>query len=259
MNTTDRLLVLLNCFFNTSDIERTLISLINTEFPCDIIFLENPSKYSDSIRILAKKYNIYKHFMCSDNIEGNIFHIFCNTHKHIIDQYRYIAMSEADVVLDKNALHECIGLLDNSTDRVDLASIDLHLNTEKYHNLPISQWVPTSSIVDNYLVGHTGFQFIVFKKNTLNEFITSLNNKKISAHVALGVHNYYGLSDTNLFWFVHERNKLWIRTLDSKLDHIGWEHYIQNDDEYVQEKNKNITSGKLRTNLTLANYSLIEL
>ena len=65
-------------FFNVDFIERTVISILETKYPCDIIFLENPSKYSDNIKLLAKKYNIYKHFICNENIEGSVFHIFCN-------------------------------------------------------------------------------------------------------------------------------------------------------------------------------------
>ena len=35
-----RVLVLLNCFFNKDLIERTVISILETKYPCDIIFLE---------------------------------------------------------------------------------------------------------------------------------------------------------------------------------------------------------------------------
>ena len=56
---TPRILVLLNCFFNTDFIEKTVVSILETKYPCDIVFLENPSKYSDDIRILAKNYRYY--------------------------------------------------------------------------------------------------------------------------------------------------------------------------------------------------------
>ena len=44
-----------------------------------------------------------------------------------------------------------------------------------------------------------------------------------------------------------------------KLDHIGWEHYILNNDEYVLEKAKNIKNGKIRNNVNISLYDLIEL
>jgi len=255
----DRLLILFNCFFNVSDIERTVVSVLNTGYPCDIIFLENPSKYSDSIKNLAKKYNIYKHFICNENIEGNVFQIFCNTHKNIIESYKYIAMSEADVVLDKESIHESINILNDSSDEIGVLSIDLHLNNEKYYNLPINDWVPKPTYMGKYKVGNTGVQFIIFKKYILNEFINAINNKRLCNSVALGVNNYYGISDTNLSIFIKKINKLWIRTIQHKLDHIGWEHYILNNDEYVQEKEKNIRNGKIRANIDISLYFLTEL
>jgi len=117
---TPRVLVLLNCFFNTDFIERTVVSIMETKYPYDIVFLENPSKYSEDIRLMAKKYNVYKHFISNNNMEGNIFHLFCNLHSNIIEKYIYIAMSEADVVLDKESLHEAIEILNYSNKKIEI-------------------------------------------------------------------------------------------------------------------------------------------
>jgi hypothetical protein len=255
----DKILILLNCFFNTAYIERTLISIINTNYNCDIIFLENPSKYSNDIKILAHKYNIYKHFICNENIEGNVFQIFVNKYKNIIDNYNYIAMSEADVELEKDSIKEAIEILNKSGDNVDVVSIDLLLNNEKYYNLPINQWVPSPIKVGEYTVGPTGFQFIIFKKYFLYEFINSLNKKEICNGVALGVSNYMHISDSNLASFISKRNHLWVRTITNKLDHIGWEFYISNKGEYVEEKKKNLSEKKIRANLNLDLFNLVEL
>ena len=83
-----RMLIILNCFFNYNDIERTLISIKNNDY--DIIFLENPSKYSPNIKNLVEKYGIYKHYMCNDNIEGNIFTLFINQYPEIINILHYL-------------------------------------------------------------------------------------------------------------------------------------------------------------------------
>ena len=254
-----RVLVLLNCFFNTDLIERTVISILETKYPCDIIFLENPSKYSNDIKELAKKYNIYKHFICNDNIDGNVFHLFCNSYHEIIKKYTYIAMSEADVVLDKDSLHEGIDILNKSNTEVEVLSIDLLLDHKKYYNLPIDRWVPKPIKINEYSVGETGFQFIIFKNYVLHEFITSLNKKELVSPVALGVNDYYMMSDSNLKLFIEKRKRLWVRTIKNKLDHIGWEKYIFNNDEYVKIKNDNITNKKIRANINLQNYKLKEL
>jgi hypothetical protein len=256
---TPRILVLLNCFFNTDFIERTVVSILETKYPCDIIFLENPSKYSDDIRILAKKYNVYKHFISNNNMEGNIFHLFCNLHSNIIEKYVYIAMSEADVVLDKESLHEAIKILNYSNNEVEVLSIDIFLDHKKYYNLPIDRWVPKTIKINGYSVGETGFQFIIFKNYVLHEFITSLNKKELVSPVALGVNDYYMMSDSNLTLFIEKRKRLWVRTIKNKLDHIGWEKYIFNNDEYVKIKNENITNKKIRANINLQNYKLKEL
>jgi hypothetical protein len=254
-----RVLVLLNCFFNTDFIERTVVSILETKYPCDIIFLENPSKHSDDIRLLAKKYNIYKHFISDNNIEGNIFHLFCNLHSNIIEKYVYIAMSEADVVLDKESLHEAIKILNYSNNKVEILSIDILLDYKKYYKLPIDIWVSKPIMVNGYSVGPMGFQFIIFKKYVLNEFIKSLNKKELVSPVALGVSNFHMLSDSNLNMFIVKRKKLWVRTIKNKLDHIGWEKYILNNDEYVKEKENNIVKKKIRDNIELRLYTLKEL
>jgi hypothetical protein len=107
-----RLLILLNCFFNFELINRTLKSIKETNFYCDIIFLENPSKYSKEIKDIGRKYKIYKHYISDDNIEGNVFTLFIKNFKQIIDNYDYIGLSEADVVLEKDSLEEAIKILD---------------------------------------------------------------------------------------------------------------------------------------------------
>lgn len=252
------LAILMNCFFNTNDIERTIQSIEQTHFPCDIFMLENPSKYSEQIRILKHKFPVYRYFICNENIESSIFQLFCKKYRSTIKNYKYIAMTESDVVLDKGALHEIIDLLDTSKEYVGLGSIDLHMNQAKYYNLPIYHWVPRPEIVDGYHTGSTGFQFIVFKQSTLLNFLEALDRKELSGGIALGAPVYHGISDTNLNIYVRNNNLLWIRTIYNKLDHIGWEHYIENNDEYVQLKNKNLNEQKIRYDVDLSNYTLME-
>jgi hypothetical protein len=259
IDTSKKLLILLNCFFSYEFIERTVKSIKENNFECDIIFLENPSKYSDKIKEIANKYKIYMHLICNENIEGNVFQLFMNNYKKITDKYKYIAMSEADVVLDKGALNEAIDIIDKDDDKVGCISIDLHLNYDKYKNLPLDDWVPKSQIIDSYVVGATGFQFIIFKKNFLYSFIKAINNKELSQSVALGIDKYYGISDSNLIHYNNINNKLWIRTQKYKLDHIGWEYYIDDTSEYVQLKKQNLNNGKIRSTIDINNYKFIEL
>jgi hypothetical protein len=254
------LCILINCFFNVNDVKRTLESLEAdaTSIPYDVIFLENPSKYSPNMKALALEKGIYQHYICSDNIEGNIWQLFLQTHPEITQQYKYIALSEGDVVLDKNALQEAVHLLDNSAANVGNVSIEFHFDTEKYKTLPIRAWVPLPQQRGPYSVGATGFQFIIFKPAFLMDFITCIQQKKLASPIALGVSYYTGISDQNLLEFNRRRGTLWIRTVHAKLDHIGWEHYLGYD-EYCAEKDKNLKAGKIRQNINVANYKLTRL
>jgi hypothetical protein len=251
-----KLLILLNIFFNYSIIERTVESIIKNNYNCDIIFLENPSKYSDEIKKLVSKYDkhIHSHYICNDNIEGNIFTLFISKNISFIKEYDFVAMSEADVILDKDSIKECIEIL-NESHKHNICSIDIHMDYKKYNKLPIRKWVPQPNIHNNFSTGHTGFQFIMMKTHLLLEFIESILNKKISGAVALGSKNFTGLSDTNLNSFINSKNLLWYRTIHNKLDHIGWELYLE-DNEYVQLKNKNLKEKKIRYNDNLNNYFL---
>jgi hypothetical protein len=86
-----------------------------------------------------------------------------------------------------------------------------------------------------------------------------LNKKELVSPVALGVNNFHMISDSNLSIFIDKRETLWVRTIKNKLDHIGWEKYILNNDEYVKDKEKNILTKKIRDNINLNLYTLIEL
>lgn len=254
-----KLLILLNCFFNYELISRTLKSIKETNFYCDIIFLENPSKYSDVINKLGIQYKIYKHYICDKNIEGNVFTLFIKNFKNIINNYDYIGLSEADVVLEKGSLNEAIQILDMNDDNIGNISIDLDLDYEKYNELPLDTWILPPKIVKNYKVGPTGFQFIIFKRDFLYDFIETLDKKIIFSKVALSDTNYYSLSDSNLQLFNEYKNKLWIRTNKTKLDHIGWELYlkINENNEYVKVKNENLKNKKIRVDINIDKNKLI--
>jgi len=133
------------------------------------------------------------------------------------------------------------------------------LDYKKYYNLPLDNWVPKPINVNGYSVGSTGFQFIIFKNYVLNEFIKSLNKKELVTPVALGVNNFHMMSDSNLNMFIKKRKTLWVRTIKNKLDHIGWEKYILNNDAYIKEKENNIVKKKIRDNIDLTLYTLKEL
>jgi hypothetical protein len=86
----------------------------------------------------------------------------------------------------------------------------------------------------------------------------AINQKRISSSVALGQEGYTGLSDSNLVLFNRTKNTLWARTVKNRLDHIGWEMYIDMNNEYVREKEKNLAEKKIRHNRSLEAIELEE-
>lgn len=262
-------LILVEAYFNYNDIDRTLESLVGNkslyqtydETPYDIIVLQNPSKYTDSMEKVLNKYSefILKRYMSNENIEGNIFQYFLTNYRHITDKYRFIAITEGDVVLDRDAFSEAYTLI-NKYENVGNVSIDLSLENLKIPPLPpgASNWVPTGITCDDHIIGDTGFQFILFRKNHIYEFLEMINKKLICNSIACGVSNYYGISDTNLGVFNRMKGRPWIRTKYNKLLHIGWEHYMDPLDEYWQTKNESLKQGMLRTNMDLSTIKLTE-
>jgi hypothetical protein len=101
-------------------------------------------------------------------------------------------------------------------------------------------------------------RFIVEVHNSSNQKVfDAINEKKLNSGVALGTDNFYGFSDSNLTLFNNMQNKLWVRTQNTKLDHIGWELYLDNDNEYVKYKDQMLKEQKIRVNIDLSNKILL--
>ena len=86
-----------------------------------------------------------------------------------------------------------------------------------------------------------------------------MGRKILCSKIALGNDNYCNLSDTNLILFNNYKNKLWIRTHNTKLEHIGWELYlnINKNNEYVKLKEENINNNIIRGNKNFENNNLL--
>ena len=251
------MLTIVLAYFNYKDVEATLSSLENT----DIIILENPSKYSEQMSNVVKKFpEVIHHFIAKENNDMEIAHYFLNNYSSLLEKYKYIAITEGDVILEKGALEEAIFLLDKYA-HVGNVSIDLSLENLTIPPLPPSavNWVPRGSDCGDHIFGDTGFQFILFRKEHLFDFISEINNKTISAPIALGINDFTGISDTNLGIFNRRKKTPWIRTKYHKLLHIGWEHYKDPNDEYWLLKTESLNTGKIRVNVDLNNIKLIKL
>jgi hypothetical protein len=250
-------LILILAYYNDDLLKRTLESMryyIMKDSTTTYI-LENPSKNSDKIKNVIKKYNIDKHYICSENIGGFIFEKFCYKNIELLKKFDYISFTEGDVVVSKNSIEETIDILENN-EEIIVSSIRLELNTQKYSNLPINAWVPKLTRYKNFYKGHTGFQFITMKINVLLDLLETLKMRIICNPIALGVSDFKGLSDTNLFAYTTLKNKNWGVT-NLSLDHIGWEKYINKQEDYVIEKNNSVY--RLRSNELLnKNFNLNE-
>lgn len=218
-------------YYNYDLVERTLESF-SGKFSGDIIFVENPSVHSHEMRMIAKKYNVKYHYVCNQNIGGCAFELFFRHHRLLLENYDFIAATESDVVIGDGAIQETIDILKNNSE-VKISSIQLDVGLHKYRNLPLDQWIPRPVPYKDFFVGCTGFQFIMFPRPVLYQFLKELSEKKHVNPIALGCSDFYGLSDTNLNSFVEKNHMLWGITT-RKCDHIGWEKYLDDDQNYCE-------------------------
>jgi len=239
--------IIMLVYYNHDLIERTLKSLqkYRDNNEVDIYFIENPSKNSQLIKDLANTYNVNYHYICSENIGGILFEYFLRKMHFLLDKYDYISTTESDVVVEDGSIEEAISIL-NENNEIPVSYIQLNCDLEKYKKLPISRWVPKPVKYKTFYTGITGFQFITFRKDILYDFLNRLENKEIVAPIILGCSDYYGLSDTNLGIYINNILRQKGGITNRKLDHIGWEKYIDingnlNDTgEYCLEKKKHV-------------------
>lgn len=258
-------LILVLAYFNHKDVDETLKSLFTPykdkqiAIPFDVVVLENPSKYSEQMKAVVNKYDnhILKHFRAKENVELFLFQYFLNNFRHITDNYKFIGISEGDVILDPEAFDECYMLI-NKYKNVGNVSIDLSLKNLQIPPLPESarNWISSGRIYEDYIEGPTGFQFVLFRKSHLDEFLYHVNNKLLNNHIALGVKDYHGMVDTNLIHFNKLKNTPWIRTKRNKLLHIGWEHFKDPKDEYWLTRTQSINDKKIRINVDVTKIVL---
>jgi hypothetical protein len=236
------LTICLNCFYNINDVEQTLNSIDQNKY--EIVCMENPSKYEMSALFQNKNQNI-KHYKCSENIDANIFTLFYWFYKNK-KKTKYLAFSEADVIIDTGAIEEALFILSNN--QAEICSIGLKMDYKKYKGLPIRSWVPCPQLdpKNNVMYGHTGFQFIIASWEIWDQFFNALENRKLNSGIALGSNEYFGISDSNLKLFADINNLKWAQTKNNLLDHIGWLHYLNEQDEYWQYKNLLLKNKKIR-------------
>lgn len=253
-----RILVLMNVFFNYDYTERTLLSLFQNKgnFTLDIIFLENPSKYSEEIRELSIKYHL-KHFIGNENIAGQIFQLFYSNNKSLFDDYDYVCITESDVVLDDGCISEALCILDKLPNAGHCCTA-LNLGLEKYKPIreKIARWVPKPIRKGFYAIGHTGVQFLIFRKPYFEKLMSWLDQDKLREPITGGCNKYTGLSDSNIRRFNDLNSFLSVQTVVNKLDHIGWEVALGMNKEYKQVKQDNLRTKKIRQNRDLHDYHL---
>lgn len=262
-------LLLVEAYFKISDICQCLDSIDFKKY--DVMILENPSKYSVQIYEQIQKYPIRYYFRCNENIEGNIFTLFFKTQQELLNEYKYIGLSEGDVVFEsdspdaiesKDSIGEALEILEKNQSNVRICSVDLNVDMEIYKPLNVKQFIPNFNIIydkglqKNIKIGHTGFQCILAEKSIWLDYIDMILKRQLWSPVALGSEVFHGISDSNLIKYANQKKILWARTTVGRLDHIGWRHYLNPEDEYWLEKQKNLREKKIRYNSDLKKYIL---
>lgn len=239
-------------FFNTEILQRSMHSLAqeaaNCRYPCELYLLENTSAKSPQIAEMAKKLydqgSLTSHILSSHNVATNVV-LHALRRKIIPCEAEYIAITEADVILDPGSMNEALDLLE-SHPSWGLCSIDIHLT-----NLPLEQypdsvhWIPEALDRGDYLEGPTGFQFILFRKDFLVSFLESVLRGELRQPIALLNQSYVSMSDANLILYCSLSGIPWIRTKKNRLLHIGWELYSNPDNDYMRYKEELVRNGQI--------------
>jgi len=241
-------------FFNFDILKRSLESMVGStcayktvqDIPYDVYVLENLSPHSDKIgaycESLYKEGRIKGHVRSQTNIGGNLF-LQAVVKGMVPVHSEFVCISEGDVILDKGAFEESLKLL-RKYPHVPLCSIDLYL-----HNLPLvtfkdaRDWIPQPVEYSDHKIGPTGLQFIVLRTEFFLEFIDKLIKKELDAGVVFNGPKH-SFSDRNLALLCEKQNKYWIRTKYRKLLHIGWELYLDLNNEYYKYKRHLIDNGQ---------------
>jgi hypothetical protein len=254
-----KLAILICAFYNKELLDRTLTSIyLNaSSHDFDIFFLENPSERSDEICTLKKKYPNINYYICQENIDIGIFDAFSKYYmKTELKKYDYITICEGDMVLDKNAIDECIGILDNNSE-VGLCSVKTHKDLEKYKKLQhlINKWIPTPRTYKNFLAGETGLQFLTFKTDIFYDFLENVH--KFPAYIAATNNNtYVGINDNCIKRYCEHNNIIWGQTINTGLDHTGWELFLTDKFNYFKKREEDIKNKKIR--VSRSDYSIYD-
>ena len=240
--------IVMLAYFNCDLVERTLESFGNyrKNNSVDVFLIENPSKNSASMREIAVKYNV-GHYMCSENVGVSLFDEFLRLRRAQMSDYDFISITESDVVVEDGAIEETLSILQENAE-IPIAQIRLNADLDKYRKLPLGEWGITGfPRYKTFSIGTTGFQFVTFRKEVMYDVLERLERKEISgciAGMAGAPGTYAALSDQTVRMYVHQHHGGLAAITNLKLDHIGWEKYMDSEGnfdlqgEYAVEKIK---------------------
>ena len=260
------ILILVTAFFTVNNVRDSITSMCRQTGPnisrIDIEILQNPSPYTqemiamiDTLTMNCGHNNVSRikgHYISSENLEAILWQVQLGLKPQYYKDYDLVALSEGDVVLEDGSLSECVNILSRVSKSLRCT---VSVNMTAGQNPPVPniafQWkVPVLADRGFYLEGPTNFCFVLFRSNDLRLFFDLLRQQFISGHIALGAAKYHHVSDVNLHRLEKLLNFPSIRTKYHMLNHIGWQNYIDMDNnKYVQYRKKQKYFRQLRNHL----------
>lgn len=241
-----KVLIVFIAFFNHEIISKSLDSFLSerkwSRHSVEILVLENESPKSEYVANVTRNLPVI-HFRYGKNAAANVIVRARQAGILKTEDYDFVAVTEGDVVLDSGLLDEAVDILARCPE-LDLVNADVHLTNLPLKNFPeAATWMPPAKEAGQYLVGDTGLQFVLSRREPFEAFLTALERGELRETTVLTWHPCQSFSDRNWRAFNAKRGKLWARTPERKLLHIGWDLYVDLDNDYIRLKNSLVASG----------------
>jgi len=223
------------CFHNYEHIKKCFNSVYNKNI--DFFIIENKSENSIQIQEFFIDKQLKGYIQFESNISNNAFNIFIQEYKSLLNQYKYITISDCDIEISSNEVFE--ELKKNlHYPNVGVSCVDLSLENFPYH-IPFSNtWIPNGKVQENYIECRTGIHLMTIENKNL-ETIYECNK----------------FLDSNLYKLFYKKNMKWVKTLKNKGYHLTWDLYKE-DHPYYKFKIEN--NNVLWNHNNISNYITIK-
>lgn len=207
-------------FYNEDIIRKHIDFLLTVSDRADIIFIENRSEISNTIKKicidLIKLRKVLRYYLFDENVYNKALEEYIYNNENEISRYKYVIVTDGDLSCsDPNWLQEELDIL-NKYNNTFCCVTDLVMDNLPVKSHPASVgWVPSPrNIGEDYIEGLSGIHLAMFRTN---EFIDLINYLKSNGFIFVDIrlHEY---ADRHI-------HKKWMKTKIAKAYHYTWDTY----------------------------------